>query len=127
MKTLRASGTRVQAEVVVGANKWGSDVSVSVTLDRKDPEVEQALEPLARVLRQRAFAYLNEAVEEAVVQRRVTEKVNSSRAQIALTAKANAEASMNGRIRDLERQLTASQRANDRLQQQLQASTEKEG
>lgn len=118
MKTLRASGTRVLADVVIGKNQYGGDVTVQVTLDRKDDEVVQALSDLDALLRRRAFAYLNEAVEEATVQRRVTEKVNAQRQQITATAKANAEATMNGKIRELERDLATARRENERLQRQ---------
>ena len=136
MKTLRASGTKVQADVVVGSNQYGSDVSVKVTLDRKDVEVIEALEPLARLLRQRAFAHLNEAIEEAVVQRRVTEKINAQRQQITVAAKANAEATMSYKLRELELQNRTMQRDNDRLRREatdharthlVPGTTEKEG
>lgn len=134
MKTLRASASRITSEVVVGKNQYGGDVAVTVTLDRKDDEVVAVLSQLDALLRRRAFAHLNEAIEEAAVQRRVAEKLVSARQSITATAKANAEATMNGKIRELERQLATSQRENvrladqnNRLAKQVQASTEKEG
>lgn len=134
MKTLRASASRITSEVVVGKNQYGGDVTVTVTLDRKDDEVVAVLSQLDALLRRRAFSHLNEAIEEATVQRRVSEKLVEARASITRTAKANAEATMNGKIRELERELETARRlarttqdANTRLQQQLQATTEKEG
>lgn len=133
MKILRASASRVQADVVVGANEYGSDVAVQITLDRRDPEVTEALEPLAQLLRQRAFHHLNEAIEERVVRQRVIEGVAKEREVIKRTAKANAEAGVEARIREMQREVSAiraqydvQRRRADVLQAELQDLQERD-
>lgn len=116
MKTLRASALRIQSDVVVGRNQYGGDVTVAITLDRKDPDVVAALDPLDRLLRQRAFHHLNEAIEERVVQQLVTQRVNAMRQQITAAAKVNAEATLFTKVTGLERELTS-------IRRQLEAAT----
>jgi hypothetical protein len=126
VKTLRASGTRLQSDVVVGKNEYGGDVTVHVTLDRKDPEVVETLAPIQKLLRDRALGVLDRALEEEVVQQRVQARLTAERHRIQKSAKENAEHELQGRLRTLEAQLAAANRENTRLQQKLQASTEKE-
>jgi hypothetical protein len=54
IKTLRASGSRMKADVAIGVNKYGGDVTVLVEVNRNDPEVAAALEPLTSLLSTRA-------------------------------------------------------------------------
>lgn len=136
MKTLRASGSRLQADVVVGRNEYGSDVTVHVTLDRKDPALAEALLPIQRLLRDRALGVLDRALHEDVIQQRVTEKLASERERIAKNAKAQAEHTAEKERRGLESQLAMLRHDNDRLRREAAdharvhldaASTEKKG
>ena len=91
IKTLRASGSQLQADVVVGSNQYGSDVAVQVKLDRKDPELVAALEPLMTLLSTRAQGHLVDVHVEREVQQRVREQVSTrlSSERTRLTKEAN--------------------------------------
>lgn len=124
MKTLRASGTRLQADVVIGSNQYGSDVAVHLTLDRKDPEVIEALDPLDALLRRRAFALVQESSDNLEIQRRVAEKVAAERDRIKRHAVATTQHEvqktkvlpLESQVRMLEAELARLKRENERRQ-----------
>lgn len=95
IKTLRASGSQLQADVVIGSNQWGSDVAVQVRLDRRDPELEAALAPLVFLLSARAEAFLEDAAVERRVQARVRidvdRKVKSEKERLARNAQSRVD------------------------------------
>lgn len=73
MKTLRASGLYINADVTIGENEYGSDVTVSLKLSRKDPEVIEALAPLQKLLQERAMSF----VVGSAIDKRVAEGVRA--------------------------------------------------
>lgn len=137
MKTLRASGTRLQADVVVGKNEYGSDVTVAVTIDRKDPDLVEALAPIQKLLRDRALGVLDRALENDVVDQRVREVISKEREQITRTAKANAEhaiarqhqselQAVRRELATVQSELRSKNHENERLQQSLSTKSERE-
>jgi len=75
IKTLRASGSNLQADVVIGKNKFGSDVTVQLNVARKDPALAEALAPLEEYLRNQADSLVTTAVSEALIQEQVEKRM----------------------------------------------------
>ena len=88
IKTLRASGSQLQADVVIGCNRYGSDVAVQVRLERKDPQVEEALRPLLALLVDRAQAHIVDSAVEKRVHELVQERMAEARQGLAATVEA---------------------------------------
>ncbi len=101
IKTLRASGSQMRADVVVGSNQYGSDVTVSVSLSRNDPEVATALEPLTSLLSARAQSLL----EDSAVERRVQERVRAEVKDRTAAERERIAAQANSRLEQLLLQL----------------------
>lgn len=99
IKTLRASGRRVQADVVIGSNQYGSDVTVLVTLDRTEPDLIEALAPLQKLLSERASSYLAASSSELEIRTLVDQRVAKERERI----KTDVERRLEGRIAQAER------------------------
>lgn len=75
IKTLRASGLRVQADVVIGSADNGSLVTTHVVLDRQCEELADALQPLENLLLRVAEDRTSEAKTNTVIDARVNERV----------------------------------------------------
>lgn len=124
IKTLRASGTAVLADVVIGKNDYGSDVTVAVRLTRKDAALTNALYPLEKLLKERALEHVTTAYSEQAVQAqvaaRLAEQIEPARERIAKHAKETAE-------RDLKREREtreAKEREIDRLTEAVRKTHE---
>ncbi len=91
IKTLRASGSRLQADVVIGKNQYGSDVTVQLTVERTEPGVQEALVLLNEALVKVAEGMVDTAVHEQVVQQRVREQVAAQVGPAKLVAQRNAD------------------------------------
>ena len=77
IKTLRASGLRFQADVVIGTADNGSLVTTTVVIDRhKNEELESALLPLENLLLRTAEERTSQAKTNSIIDARVDEKVN---------------------------------------------------
>lgn len=73
IKTLRASGTRVIAEVVVGVRDNGNNVVIRVDMDRKDEAVVAAMAMLDNVLLREAQEQIRQAGSREAVEERATQ------------------------------------------------------
>lgn len=106
IKTLRASRSNLQADVVIGSNKYGSDVTVAVQLNRNEPAVAEALASLGALLLARAQEQVNTAANESLIQAEVRTRVESSIASERTRQKKNAAA----RIESVKKRLEQAQR-----------------
>lgn len=71
VKTLRASGTRLITEVVLGQNDLGSNVVMRVDLNRLgDPAVQEALAPIEALALARAEEQVQQAMKNKAKERR---------------------------------------------------------
>ena len=77
IKTLRASGSYIQADVVIGCNKYGSDVTVAVKLSRTDPTVQEVMAPLIEFLVATAKDHVTSAADEAEMQAAVKKRLDA--------------------------------------------------
>lgn len=126
IKNLRASGRVLTADVRVGANQYGGDVSVQVRVDPRDPDVVTALDPLVTLLEGRAKGLLTDAVHNNFLQAAVKEGVAKELDRKVRAAVANHQAQAQ---RDLEalrlelagvtRQLAQEKADNTRLRGQI--------
>jgi hypothetical protein len=97
IKNLRASGSNLQADVVIGTNSYGSDVTVSLRVKRTEPGVQEALVQLDAALLAVANALVETSVNEKVVQQKVREQL----AEQVGPARIRAEANAGNRVREL--------------------------
>ena len=126
IRTLRASGARLQADVVIGANEWGSDVTVQVSLDRKDPELTAAMKLLTDVLVKRASSLVDRSAWNLALQEAVREQVTTTLATERERLKKNGASEAEERVRiaqniasRAERELDAIKARNTRLQHRI--------
>jgi uncharacterized phage infection (PIP) family protein YhgE len=76
IKTLRASGLRVSADVAIGSADNGSLVTTHVVIDRhKNEELETALLPLENLLLRTAEERTSQAKSNAIIDARVNERL----------------------------------------------------
>lgn len=114
IKNLRASGSTLLADVVVGANEYGSDVAVQLRLNRKDPDVVKALEPLTKLLADTGHEYLTASVDEKFIQTQVRERTKVAVESEKKRLLKNATEDAYRRIHDLERSLASAQSETER-------------
>lgn len=97
IKTLRASGTRIIAEVNVGVRDNGNYVVVRVDMDRKDEGVVAAMATLENVLLREAQEQIKQASSREAVEERATQLAGK---QVA-AAKERAERASLETLRDV--------------------------
>jgi len=110
----------VTCEVVVGVNEYGSDVSMSISLSRKDPEVEDALVPLSDLATKHLLSHVTTSATRAVVNKAVAEKLKVRLASERAHIVANARCDLEQQVSSLQRALTVERACTRRVQDQLE-------
>jgi cell division septum initiation protein DivIVA len=89
IKTFRLSSKGYQAEVVIGKDVWGGDISVLVT-GKRDSVIAEALKSLSNLLDSSAEKLVDSAFIEARARTLVSERVKNEVEQEKARLKANA-------------------------------------
>lgn len=127
IRTLRMSRKGVQVEVEVGVTKYGSPMTVTAHFTRAD--LEEALRPLDEAVTTAVRTSLEAGRTQEILDELVAATVAQKHEQIKRTARLDAEAAAERRIRDLERELYQSRAqtrdVSERLNITLQAERER--
>lgn len=127
LKSLRLSGSRYQATVVVGKGKYGADVTVQLDGLRSELPFQDGL---AQHLLVQAMSDLSSSIDRMTIEEAVQARLKVERAALAQRVQANAEEKARGaqkvadrELRRVERELHNAQRENERLRQSASATT----
>lgn len=106
IRTMRASGARLTAEVYIGEADNGSVVTSTVVLDRKSQDVIDAMTTLDNLVLREATARINAAHTRTEVERQVVEKLAPRLAEEKSRLERNIAAQIEERTREVQQSLT---------------------